>query len=167
MIKAYSALDRVDEALALWNEMTTARSVEPTVFSVGCIVHALVMGDRLDEAVQLVEEWKDRVNLNSVVYSTLIKGHVKRADSAGALKVLDQMAARSVTPTIVTLNSLIDACCRSGDMKHVWKLYEDMPAKYSIKQDQITYSTMIKGFLTRHQLKGTHLRTANPFSRQP
>jgi len=46
--------------------------------------------------------------------------------------------------SIVTFNTLIDACARSARMEHLPTILEDMKA-YCIKPNLITYSTMLKG----------------------
>jgi pentatricopeptide repeat protein len=153
MIKAYSSLKRIDEATALWREMTEVRAVEPNMISLGCITDALVVNDRLDEAVALVEEWKGRVPLNTIIYSTLIKGYAIRKDARGALKVLDRMSAEGHAPNLVTINTVIDACCRAGALDECVKVFNSLPS-LGMDADRITYSTVIKGFARDGDLDG-------------
>merc|ERR1719463_832547 len=128
MIKAYSSLKRIDEATALWREMTEVRAVEPNMISLGCITDALVVNDRLEEAKALVEEWRGRVPLNTIIYSTLIKGYAIRKDAKGALKVLDRMSAEGHAPNLVTINTVIDACCRAGALDECVKVFNSLPS---------------------------------------
>merc|ERR1719472_740090 len=46
--------------------------------------------------------------------------------------------------SIVTFNTLIDACARCGGMEHLPTLLEDMKT-HGAKPNVITYSTMLKG----------------------
>jgi len=153
MIKAYSSLKRIDEATALWREMTEVRAVEPNMISLGCITDALVVNDRLDEAVTLVDEWKGRVPLNTIIYSTLIKGYAIRKDAKGALRVLDRMSAEGHAPNLVTINTVIDACCRAGALDECVKVFNSLPS-LGMDADRITYSTVIKGFARDGDLDG-------------
>jgi pentatricopeptide repeat protein len=153
MIKAFSSLKRVDEAQALWKEMTEVRALEPNMISLGCIADALVVNDRLDEAVKLVEAWKGKVPLNTIIYSTLIKGFAIRKDAQGALDILDKMSVEGHAPNLVTINTVIDACCRAGQLEECVKVFNRVP-ELGMEPDRITYSTMIKGFARDGDLDG-------------
>jgi len=153
MIKAFSSLKRIDEATALWKEMTEVRAVEPNMISLGCIADALVVNDRLDDALRIVEEWKDRVPPNTIIYSTLIKGHAIRRDAKGALALLDKMSAEGHAPNLVTINTVLDACCRGSQLQQCVRVFESLPS-LGLEADRITYSTMIKGFARDGDLDG-------------
>jgi pentatricopeptide repeat domain-containing protein 1 len=44
----------------------------------GCLVDACIKNDRLDMALKLIEQMKrDHISLNTVLYTTLIKGFAK------------------------------------------------------------------------------------------
>ena len=78
------------------------------------MVDALVSNNCLAEAVELVDKWKDRVQMNTIIYSTLIKGYAIAKDSVGALNCFETMKKGGFTPNIVTVNTLLDACHRAG-----------------------------------------------------
>jgi len=148
LIKATGTLHRIENVRALWNELTGVRAVPPNDFSVGCMVDALVSNNCLAEAVELVEKWKDRVQMNTIIYSTLIKGYAIAKDAVGALKCFETMKAGGFTPNIVTVNTLLDACHRAGATQSARKLYEQI-GQLQLEPDRITFATMIKGF-ARH-----------------
>merc|ERR1719253_2424831 len=58
--------------------------------------------------------------------------------------VYAEMNKRKIELSIVTYNTLIDACARWAHMEHIPDILEDMK-KHRIKPNVITYSTMLKG----------------------
>lgn len=148
LIKATGTLHRIENVRALWNELTGVRAVPPNDFSVGCMVDALVSNNCLAEAVELVDKWKDRVQMNTIIYSTLIKGYAIAKDAVGALACFETMKSSGFTPNIVTVNTLLDACHRAGATQSARKLYEQI-GQLQLEPDRITFATMIKGF-ARH-----------------
>merc|ERR1719199_1663089 len=54
------------------------------------------------------------------------------------------MKDKRIELSIVTFNTLIDACARCGRMEHLPKTLEDMEEQ-GVKPNVITYSTMLKG----------------------
>mmetsp|Transcript_22778 Transcript_22778/g.17208 ORF Transcript_22778/g.17208 Transcript_22778/m.17208 type:complete len:83 (+) Transcript_22778:435-683(+) len=58
------------------------------------------------------------------------------------------MKNEGIPPSIITFNSLIDACVRSGRMTQAWKVLEQMislSGDNGVVPDNFTYSTLIKG----------------------
>merc|ERR1719199_2303031 len=98
MIKAYGQAQNVDEVWTLWQEMIRC-DVQPTMITLGCMVDALVMNGGVDGAWQLVNElWEQesqRPLLNTVIYSTVLKGFAINRRLDKALAVYDVMKSRS------------------------------------------------------------------------
>jgi pentatricopeptide repeat protein len=152
LMKAFSSLRRIDDVKELWREMTVVREMEPNEISIGCVVDALVSNDRLDEAVDLVKEWKDRVPVNCVIGSTLIKGFAIARDADRAQEVFEMMSDEGITPNLVTLNTLLDAFARAGRMEKAAEIMGKIQTHSNMQPDRITYSTMIKGFCLQGQV---------------
>jgi len=146
MIKALSNLRRIKDVKELWYEMTTVREMVPNDISIGCMVDALVSNNMMSDAVSVVKTWKSRISMNCVIYSTLMKGFAIQRDTDGAFEVLDLMSEEKITPNLVTLNTLLDACARSGKMDKCAAVMQDIRDKHGLMPDRITYSTLIKGF---------------------
>ena len=54
----------------------------------GCLLDACVKNDRLDLALILIEKMKeDNITLNTILYTTLIKGFAKAGKLEEALKI--------------------------------------------------------------------------------
>jgi len=162
MIKAYGQAHDIDQVWALWEEMGK-REVRPTSITLGCMVEALVMNRCADQAWQLVQKlWNDDTQkslLNTVIYSTILKGFAmaKRPDRLMAL--YEEMRERDIACNTITYNTMLNAFAQCGAMHRVPELLEDMKAATPpVEPDIVTYSTMVKGFCASGDLdKGLQL----------
>lgn len=147
LVRAYGFLKDLDGAWGEWREMR-ARHIVPTTITTGCMVEALVSNGDPDAGHALICELRceehTRTILNSVIYSSVIKGfsHQKRFDSAWT--VYHEMLEQGVELSSRTYNALIDACVRNGQMARVPTLMKDM-ARQKIDPDLVTCGTIIKG----------------------
>jgi len=165
MIKAYGQARDVEQVWALWEEMIS-RQVQPTSITLGCMVEALVMNRCTDQAWDLVQKlWTDenhKALLNTVIYSTILKGFAmsKQPDRLQAL--YEEMQARGIPCNTITYNTMLNAFAQCGAMHRVPQLLEDMKAATPpVEPDIITYSTMVKGFCAAGDLdKGLQLLQA-------
>jgi pentatricopeptide repeat protein len=86
MIKAYGRARDIERVRELWGEMRR-RCVKPTSITLGCMVDALVCNGLPEAAHDLVKEIAEdavmRDILNTVVYSTLLKGFAQAASRSG------------------------------------------------------------------------------------
>jgi len=150
MIKAYGQAHDIDQVWVLWEEMSK-RQVRPTSITLGCMVEALVMNHCSDQAWQLVQKLSTDESLksllNTVIYSTILKGFAmsKRPDRLMAL--YEEMRAKAIPCNTITYNTMLNAFAQCGDMHKVPQLLEDMKtASPPVEPDIVTYSTMVKGF---------------------
>jgi pentatricopeptide repeat protein len=162
MIKAYGQARDVEQVRALWEEMS-AQQVRPTSITLGCMVEALVTNGCADEAWQLVQKLSEdadmQVLLNTVIYSTVLKGFAvcKRPDRM--MSIYDEMRRRGVPCNTITYNTMLNAFALSGSMHRAPQLLEDMKnATPAVEPDIVTYSTLVKGFCAAGELdKGLEL----------
>merc|ERR1719261_97221 len=148
MIKAYGNAGDVVHVWQLWREMG-ARGVRPTSITVGCTVDALVKNSRVEDAWKLVQELsrdEERSHyVNTVIYSTVLKGFATARQPTRLFSVLAEMRKNGVPCNTITYNTMIDACARCGGMDKVPPLLEDMKRDH-VELDVITYSTLVKGY---------------------
>merc|ERR1719191_1881623 len=148
MIKAYGNAGDVDHVWQLWREMME-RGVRPTSITVGCTVDALVKNSRVEDAWKLVQELsrdeERRHYVNTVIYSTVLKGFATARQPTRLFSVLADMRKSGVPCNTITYNTMIDACARCGCMDKVPPLLEDMK-RDRVELDVITYSTLVKGY---------------------
>jgi pentatricopeptide repeat protein len=122
------------------------RELEPNDISIGCVTDALVSNERVDEAAEFLASVKKKYPLNTVIYSTLIKGFAITRNAAAAWEAFENMKAESIAPNLVTMNTLIDAHARAGKMDKCAEILGSMKGEFGIEPDRITYSTIVKGF---------------------
>merc|ERR1719253_798605 len=148
MIKAYGRARDVDRVRELWNEMRR-RAVSPTSITLGCMVDALVSNGFPDEAQQLVREILEDESsaeiLNTVIYSTLLKGFAQARQPHRVQEVFEDMKRVGIACNTVSYNTMLDANARTGRMDRADELFRDMQAS-GVAPDVITYSTLVKGY---------------------
>merc|ERR1719353_1187862 len=141
--------------MELWRIMTEVRELEPNEISIGCVTDALVSNDRVDEAADFLAKWKERIPLNTVIYSTLIKGFAITRQADRALEAFDQMQAEGIAPNLVTMNTLIDACARSGHMARCGEILEVMQSarRRGFPADVIIFNTILDACSSRDKFQ--------------
>jgi len=148
MIKAYGQAGDVTRVQELWAEMQE-RGVKPTSITLGCLTEALVINNQGDEAWELVRQQMEneerRGCINTVIYSTVLKGFAvtKRVDKV--FTVYQEMRGQGIPCNTITYNTMLDACAKCCAMGRASQLLEDMAAT-CVEPDIITYSTIVKGY---------------------
>jgi len=148
MIKAYGQAQDVERLWELWNEMIQ-REVKPTAITLGCMVDALVKNGCVEDAWQMVKKLGQDENftnlVNTVIYSTILKGFAMSKQSSKVFTVYSEMRKSGVQCNTISYNTMLDACARCGSMDRVPQLLEDMKS-HLVEPDIITYSTIVKGY---------------------
>merc|ERR1719421_1219424 len=113
MIKAYGQAHDVERLWELWEEMMK-RDVKPTAITLGCMVDALVKNGRVDDAWQLVRKLLKDENLrtlvNTVIYSTILKGFSMSKQANKVFMVYSEMRGSGVQCNTISFNTMLDAC---------------------------------------------------------
>jgi pentatricopeptide repeat protein len=66
-------------------------------------------------------------------------------------QVYDEMIAQKLQFSMVTFNTLIDACARSGELNRIPSLLKDIDAQ-GLKMGLVTYSAILKGYCQKNLL---------------
>jgi len=150
MIKAYGQVHDMKNVWNLWSEMIKYK-IQPTAITLGCMVEALVINRCTADAWTLVQEMRGeestRPLVNTVIYSTILKGfaYAKRTDKVMAL--YEEMRANEIHPNNITYNTILNAFAQGGAMDRVPALLEDMKSAVPpAEPDLVTYSTIVKGY---------------------
>merc|ERR1719238_1245520 len=59
-------------------------------------------------------------------------------------EVYEEMSKRNVEMSLITFNTILDACARSGRMEQLPKVMQDMK-RHHVEPNIVTYSTILKG----------------------
>jgi len=148
MIKAYGQAGDVEQVQQLWNEMEE-RNVQPTSITMGCMVEALVTNGRAQKAWELIhrqlQSEEQRGHINTVIYSTVLKGFALMHSIDKVFKVYEEMRNNGIPCNTITYNTLLDACAKCSAMNRAGEFLEHMKLS-GVEPDIITYSTLIKGY---------------------
>jgi pentatricopeptide repeat protein len=94
---------------------------------------------------EIAEDAAKRDILNTVVYSTLLKGFAQSRQPEKVQKVFEEMQETGIACNTVSYNTMIDANARTGRMDRCDELFRQMQAA-GVSPDIITYSTLVKGY---------------------
>lgn len=153
LIKASKCIRRTDLAWALWRELVDERKLEPSAIALGCMLDALVCSKLVDDATLLYEEWRTKIPLSTVIYSTLAKGFLNSHQSERAMQILVEMRADGVPRSTVLYNMIIGAQAAGSSVDELRVLMQSMKAD-GCQPDIITYSAVVKGHCTKGDLDG-------------
>lgn len=151
LIKAASTLRRLSMCWEYWNEMETRRGIVPNDIALGCMLDALVTNEKVDQAIQLLAQWKERVPPNPIMYSTIMKGLANTHQASRALQTWHEMRKEGIKMNTVVYNAVIDAQARVGAMEAVSELVAAMEAD-GVVPDNISLSTIVKGYTVKGDL---------------
>lgn len=87
----------------------------PNDVTYGCLIDACIKNNNLQRALQVFKDMKkDNVKMNTIIYTTLIKGYAREYMLEEALSLYEEMISKNedIHPNTVTYNSLIDCCVR-------------------------------------------------------
>jgi len=147
LIKAYGRAGDIDAVWRCWKEMRS-RHIRPSSITLGCMVEAVVANQDPEGAYDLIQQVQEddqcRESVNSVMYSSVLKGFAREKKLDRVWSVYEEMERKNVEMSVVVYNTLLDACARAGRMESVPKLLQGMKDR-NVRPNLISYSTMVKG----------------------
>mmetsp|Transcript_31065 Transcript_31065/g.56495 ORF Transcript_31065/g.56495 Transcript_31065/m.56495 type:complete len:1046 (+) Transcript_31065:176-3313(+) len=155
IIRAYGFVQDVRAVWDTWKEMRTRRIV-PTSVTLGCMVEALVTNGETEAGYELIKEMLEdeecKPHVNAIIYCSVLKGFSHKKQFDRVWSVYQEMLEHELQFSIVTFNTLVDACARSGEMGRISALLESMDAQ-GIAPNIITYSAILKGYCQENRLE--------------
>jgi len=148
IIRGYGSFGDVQGVWETWAEMRS-RHVAPSSVTLGCMVEALVSNGDLEAGYELIQEMRGNPRcagvVNAVIYCSVLKGYSRQKRIDRVWAIYQEMLEAKTDFSIVTYNTLVDACARSGEMGRIPELLEDM-GRMSITPDLVTYGAILKGY---------------------
>jgi len=148
LIKAYGHAQDIDGVWRCWKDMRS-RHIRPTSITMGCMVEAVVNNGDTEGAYELICQMQDDEQcceaLNSVIYCSVLKGFAREKKLQRVWAVHREMVQRKVEISVVSFNTILDACARCGRMDQMPHIQEEME-KLGVRPNVITYSAMLKGY---------------------
>jgi pentatricopeptide repeat protein len=150
MIKAFGQAHDLKRVWDLWGDMLK-NNVQPTAITLGCMIQALVANKRISPAWELVQQMRKEVAtrplVNTVIYSTILKGFANAKETDKVMSLYEEMKANDIQPNNITYNTILNAFAQGGAMDRVPALLEDMKkAVPPAEPDLVTFSTIVKGY---------------------
>jgi pentatricopeptide repeat protein len=155
LIRACGYAGDISGVWETWREMRKNR-ISPTSITLGCVVEALTSNGETDASYELLHEMLSdpvcKPLVNAVIYGTVLKGfsHQKRFDRVWS--VYQEMLEHNLQFSVVTFNTLLDACARSGEMARIPVLLDSMKGQ-RLEPNLITYGIVIKGYCQANRLE--------------
>jgi len=154
IIRAYGSNNDIRGAWNTWEEMKK-QHVAPISVTVGAMVEALATNGDIEGGYELIQEIqqdeKTASLVNAVMYGSIVKGFSHKKCFTRMWEVYDEMVARKLQFSMVTFNTLIDACARSGELNRVPPLLNDIEAQ-GLKMGIQTYGAILKGYCQKNML---------------
>jgi pentatricopeptide repeat protein len=104
----------------------------PNSVTYGCLLDACVKNGEIKRAAGVFDcMLRDGIAMNTVLYTTMIKGFSKEWQLEKAYQLYQRMlfemeANPAVAPNTITYNSLLDCCVRCFDMPRATAIFNDM-----------------------------------------
>ena len=101
--------------------------------------------DAWDLVHELLKEETRRQFVNTVIYSTILKGFVMSTQTHRIFALHAEMRASDMQCNTITYNTMMDASARCGNIDRVPELLAEMKRTH-IEPHIITHSTLVKGY---------------------
>jgi len=154
IIRAYGYVQDIKGAWDTWHEMRR-QHITPISVTLGCMVEALVTNGDIEGGYELIHETLDDEKtaplVNAVMFGSIVKGFSHKKCFERVWEVYDEMVERKLKFSMVTFNTLIDACARSHDLGRIPSLLKDIDAQ-GLKMGIMTYSAILKGYCQTNRL---------------
>jgi len=154
IIRAYGLVHDVKGVWDTWNDMRR-QNVLPIAVTLGCMVEALVTNQDIQGGYDLIQEMiadsKTAPLVNSVMYGSIVKGFSHKKCFDRVWELYEEMLERKLKFSMVTYNTFIDACARSGDLDRIPELLQGIEAQ-GLKMGVVTHSAIIKGYCQKNRL---------------
>jgi len=94
---------------------------------------------------------KDNVEIDSVVYNTVLASCVAAEQVDKARTLLDDMVSAGNVTDVITYNTLAKGYAKAGQMDKCYEIYELM-RKRGLKPSQVTYGILLDGFINDNEV---------------
>jgi pentatricopeptide repeat protein len=154
IIRAYGYVQDIKGAWDTWNQMRV-QHIAPISITLGCMVEALVTNGDIEGGYELIQEMlsgdKTAPLVNAVMYGSIVKGFSHNRSFSRVWQVYDEMVEQKLQFSMVTYNTLIDTCARSGELSRIPLLLKDIEAQ-GLKMGLVTYSVILKGYCQKNMI---------------
>ncbi|XP_062001236.1 small ribosomal subunit protein mL103 (rPPR7) [Rosa rugosa] len=137
-----------DKALEIYSSVSEHYS-SPTSsrYAQDLAVRRLARSHRFADIESFIESHKNDPKIKQEPYlSTLIRSYGRAGMFEHALKTYDQMDQLGTPRSAISFNSLLTACNLSKQFDKVPQFFAEIPSKYGVSPDKVSYGILIKSF---------------------
>lgn len=137
-----------DKALEIYSSVSEHYS-SPTLsrYAQDLAVRRLAKSHRFADIESFIESHKNDPKIKQEPYlSTLIRSYGRAGMFDHALRTYEQMDQLGTPRSAVSFNSLLAACNLSKQFDKVPKCFHEIPSKYGVTPDKVSYGILIKSF---------------------
>ncbi|XP_028775636.1 pentatricopeptide repeat-containing protein At4g36680, mitochondrial [Neltuma alba] len=137
-----------DEALKIYSSVSkTFASPESSRYVQDLTVRCLAKSGRFSDVENLIESRKnDPAATQEPFLSTLIRSYGRAGMFDHALNTYNQMDDLGTPRSALSFNALLSACIESKLFEKVPLLFDEIPKKYGLAPDKISYGILVKSF---------------------
>ncbi|KAF4656073.1 hypothetical protein FOL47_009176 [Perkinsus chesapeaki] len=157
VMKGHARIGDVIKCAHLMKQMKS-QEIFPTVVTYGIFLDCCINAGDMSRAKKVFQEMRQRQNiggsdqsdgfaLNTVMYTTLIKGHAKDGQVDAAMTVYDEMKNCGVAPDLITFSILIKVNCDCGRANVSLGLLKEM-LDAGFDPDEIIFNNLLLGCCT-------------------
>ncbi|CAD6225229.1 unnamed protein product [Miscanthus lutarioriparius] len=141
LISGWAVVAKPEKARKLFDEMIE-RGVQPDVPTYNALIDALCRGGDVALAQEQLKDMQRSRGLapDAATYGPFLHSACASKDARAALRVLDRMRARSLTPNVFTYNAVIRLLCELGEVDEAYNI---LMAAYGEKPDVWSYNTLL------------------------
>lgn len=154
LLKGFIKNQQLTRAWKHFQFMQTRYAIMPDTVCFNVMLNAAAEGGEVEKAISMYYQFEPRgLFVDSTTFNTLIKACSKRVSHRKmAFEFADQMEKQGFRPNIYTLNSLILACAKDGNVERGYKILEKMRT-YKILPNEFTFNLMFFAFAQNQKIE--------------
>ncbi|EXB59125.1 hypothetical protein L484_014620 [Morus notabilis] len=137
-----------DKALEIYSSVSDRYS-SPTIsrYAQDLTVRRLAKSRRFDDIESFLESHKKDPKIKQEPFlSSLIRSYGQAGMFGHALKTFEQMEELGTPRSAISFNSLLSACNQSKLFDKVLQLFDEIPKKYGVSPDGISYGILVRAY---------------------
>lgn len=144
LMKCYAKSGQMDQCYKVFERLKSR--VAPSQVTYGILLDGFINENRLEDAAQVFNTMVSTGGtMNTVLFTTLIKGFARAGEVDQAMQVYEQMRnERNVTPDLITFSILIKANCDADRLEEALKLLEAM-VNLNLRPDEVVFNNLLAG----------------------
>lgn len=152
VMKGYAKLGDVDNCFKLYDAMLT-HGFEPSSITCGILLDVCINDSQLERASEIFNSMSAAgCAMNTVIYTTMIKGFARAGKVDDAMRIYSQMAENDAPADLITYSVLLKANCDAGRLEVALFLLRAMQ-EANLQPDEVIFNNVLAGCGQQGNLK--------------